>query len=396
MEQKTLTVGANAALVVRPVPGDLRVAGWERSEIMAKTDGEVLDITTQGDQITISCDEDLILYLPRRSPLTVEGVSGDASLQALSGAVTLGPVAGSLTLRDAGDIILDTVAGDLSLRMVGSLKVGSVSGDFALRGGRGDCTVGSIGSDASLRDVEGKVALDHVGSDLYVRAVGSGVKVVAGSDATLYLDPLPGQEYTITAGDDILLRLPPDANVELHLTGGSAGSIHVDFPNVKLDEESQTQTVTLGSGAAKITLTAGDELVVTSRAERWESAADFGVGLLDGVEVIIPPIPPLPPDFSERINRRLEAAMERAHRKAEVAMRRAEVKVRAAEARSRRMQAHMRVGPWKWDLTPHGPVEKGAPVSDEERLAVLRMLQEKKITLEEAEKLLAALEGKGE
>jgi hypothetical protein len=35
-------------------------------------------------------------------------------------------------------------------------------------------------------------------------------------------------------------------------------------------------------------------------------------------------------------------------------------------------------------------------VSDEERLTILRMLEEKKISLEEAEKLLAALEGRGE
>ena len=33
------------------------------------------------------------------------------------------------------------------------------------------------------------------------------------------------------------------------------------------------------------------------------------------------------------------------------------------------------------------------PVSDEERMAILKMLQEKKITSEEADKLLAALEG---
>jgi hypothetical protein len=34
------------------------------------------------------------------------------------------------------------------------------------------------------------------------------------------------------------------------------------------------------------------------------------------------------------------------------------------------------------------------PVSDEERLTVLRLLEQKVITLEEAEALLAALEGK--
>jgi hypothetical protein len=173
-------------------------------------------------------------------------------------------------------------------------------------------------------------------------------------------------------------------------------------------------------------LTSGDDLLVTSQAGAWESAADFGVDMADSGSWGIPPIPPLPPDFSERINRRVQAAMERAQSriqdasrraetlgrradvKVEAALRRAEAKARAAEVRARRgwkveyappsgipsANINLNVGRWKWDVTPHGPVETGQPVSDEERLTILRMLREKKITLEEAEKLLAALEGK--
>jgi hypothetical protein len=36
---------------------------------------------------------------------------------------------------------------------------------------------------------------------------------------------------------------------------------------------------------------------------------------------------------------------------------------------------------------------KSEPVSEEERMAILKMLQEKKITAEQAEQLLQALEG---
>ena len=47
---------------------------------------------------------------------------------------------------------------------------------------------------------------------------------------------------------------------------------------------------------------------------------------------------------------------------------------------------------------PPTPVGTQGPpkeaVSDEERLAILRMLEQKKITLEQAEQLLSALEGK--
>jgi hypothetical protein len=76
-------------------------------------------------------------------------------------------------------------------------------------------------------------------------------------------------------------------------------------------------------------------------------------------------------------------------------MRRAEMKARAAEVRGRR-GAHfdVNVGRWHWEMTPKGPSESAGEVSNEERLAVLNMLKEKKITLEEAEKLLSALEGK--
>ena len=80
-------------------------------------------------------------------------------------------------------------------------------------------------------------------------------------------------------------------------------------------------------------------------------------------------------------------------------MRRAEAKSRAAEHRARNAKVNMNIGRWQWDLTPgQFPPTPGAtpPVSDEERLTILRMLQEKKISLDDAEKLLSSLEGKVE
>jgi hypothetical protein len=414
MQQQTVPVSSNANVLVHAVRGDLRVAGWDRNELMIKTDGSHLDLVTSADPITISCDEDVILYLPRNTTLQVEKVAGDASLQALSGPVTLGPVAGDLTMKDLGPVTLGTVSGDASLRNIGALNAENVSGDFALRGGHGVCAVDTIGGDASIRDIDGMVAIEQVGSDLYVRNVHGAVNVNAGADVALYLEPLPGQTYDITAGDDLILRLSPDTNVKLHLTGGSPDSINVDFPGVELPEGCVGCEVVIGTPAdnmADMLLTAGDDLLVTSQADSWESAADFGVGMGDGSEWNIPPFE-LPDDFSERINQRVQAAMERAqshleaanrraesagHRasiKIEAAMRRAEAKARAAEVRARRGQTNINIGRWNWDVTPHGPTQAAAPVSDTERLTILKMLQEKKITVEEAETLLAALEGK--
>jgi hypothetical protein len=414
MQQQTVPVSPNANVLVRSVRGDLRVAGWDRNELMIKTDGSHLDLVSAADPITLSCDEDVILYLPRSANLQVERVAGDASLQALGGPVTLGPVAGDLTMKDLGPVTLGTVSGDASLRNIGALNAENISGDFALRGGHGVCAVDTIGGDASIRDIDGMLAIESVGSDLYVRNVHAAVNVKAGADVALYLEPLPGLTYDITADDDLILRLSPETNVRLHLTGGSPDSIHVDFPGVEVPEDCSGCEVVIGTPAddmAEMLLTAGDDLLVTSQADSWESAADFGVGMGDGKDWNFPPFE-LPDDFSERINRRVQAAMERAqshleaanrraesagHRasiKIEAAMRRAEAKARAAEVRARRGQATINIGRWNWDGTPHVPVQAAAPVSDEERLTILKMLQEKKITLQEAEKLLAALEGK--
>jgi len=418
MQQQTVSVPPSPSVLVRAVHGDLRVAGWERNELMAKTSGSLLEPVSGTVPITVSCDEDLILYLPQAARLQVELVSGDASLQALSGPVTMGPVEGDLTIKDLGPLTLGKVSGDVSLRHVGALNADSIAGDFTLRGGAGTCVVDTVGGDASIRDVEGMLSIENVGSDLYVRNVHAAVNARAGGDVALYLEPLSGQTYDITAGDDLMLRMPPDSHVKLHLTGSSTESIHVDFPGVDLPEDCFDGEVIIGeqtAGMSEILLTAGGDLLVTSRADSWESAADFGKGMQDASESNFRPFE-LPEDFSERINQRVQASLERAQShleaanrhaenagrrasvKIEAAMRRAEAKARAAEVRARRgqgnVQANLRVGRWNWDLSPHGPVQASAPVSDEERLSILKMLQEKKITVEEAEKLLAALEGK--
>lgn len=406
MKQQTVPVSSSPNIVIEPIPGDLRAAGWDRSEIMVKTDGEALEITAKTDPIIISCDEDLIVYLPRGANLKVEKISGDASLQALNGPVTLGPVAGDLTMNDLGAVTLGNVAGDASLRNIGALNAETISGDFTLRIGHGTCAIDKIGGDGSVRDVDGMLTIEDVGSDLYVRNVYGGVSVKAGADVAFYVSPKPGQVYDVTAGDDLIARLTPDASVTLHLNASSPDSIQVDFPGVKLPEDCTSCEVTIGErteGMAEMLLTASGDLLVTSQADPWESAAAFDSG---NWRIPIPPIPPLPPDFSERINRRvqesmkraqvhIEAASRRTEAKVQAAMRRAEMKARAAEVRGRRgAKFDVNVGRWNWDPTPHDAGETNEAVSDDERLIILRMLQKKKISLEEAEKLLAALEGK--
>jgi hypothetical protein len=214
-------------------------------------------------------------------------------------------------------------------------------------------------------------------------------------------------------------------DAELDLQGSSFESIRVDFPGVEPLEEGSRRKVVLGSGAAKIQMIAGDDLIVTSRADEWKSLADFDSGSLDELfersfddigrgweDMFERGIPGIPGNLHERISEKVHkaeaAARARAHgdraqRQVEAAMRRAEEKMRAAERRSQFISIGGRHTGGRGPIPPIPPIppvppippaQRSEPVSDEERLTILKMLQEKKISLQDAEKLLAALEGK--
>ena len=124
---------------------------------------------------------------------------------------------------------------------------------------------------------------------------------------------------------------------------------------------------------------------VSNRADAGESADEFGnfAGLNFDWS-----------GFGERISRQVEQATRRAAQRAEEAARRAE---RHAERHARKWNANVKVGRWNWDLNsqnvPPPPPAPSEPVAEEERMAILKMLAEKKITAAQAEELLSALEG---
>src|SRR5512140_1515261 len=145
MQQQTIPVSPNVNVLVHNVAGDLRVAGWDRNELMAKTDADQLDLAAGSDPITISCNEDLILYLPRMANLAVEKMSGDVSIQALQGPGTLGRMSGDLTIDAAGPVNLNKCHGDASRRNVGAINATSIEGDFVVRGAHGPCLLDDVG-----------------------------------------------------------------------------------------------------------------------------------------------------------------------------------------------------------------------------------------------------------
>lgn len=368
---RRIAVTPTISIRIESVSGDLRLVGWDHPEILLKTgDEQALTVQESNDLVTIICREDLSLNVPEGASIHIQSVEGDMSVRNLTGVLDVA-----------------SINGDVALREVGKVVVGTVESDFSLRGAKGDVLVKSIGGDASLREVDGSINLDSVSDDLAIRGVGGNLNVNVDEDVVVHLDPKPGQEYYVLAGDDILLVLPPDANATLSLHGDN---IRMDWPGVAPEEDATSRSVVLGDGSAKINLNAGGDLLVSSRADAAESASEFGnfAGMMfDWGD--------LGRNLGQNISRRAAEAAERAARKAEAAARRTERQIERQMERQFGKHSGRRGSrfAWSWDPSQMQKAPKADPVTDEERMTILRMLAEKKISSEEAEKLLSALEG---
>jgi Xaa-Pro aminopeptidase len=106
---------------------------------------------------------------------------------------------------------------------------------------------------------------------------------------------------------------------------------------------------------------------------------------------------------NEQVARRAQEAAERARRQAERAAERARARAERARAHAEReghKHGHHGVGfRVSWPSSPQAPQPPrpskppAEPVTDAERTAILKMVADKKITADEASRLLSALEG---
>jgi len=366
---KTISVGRSPKIIVDVIDGDLSVVGWD-GDLLIKGDEDEIRMEEKGDQVLLSSDGDLSLRVPKGTSFQFKKIAGDASFRDIQGGIQLKEIEGDLSIRDAGSVSIDVI-----------------HADFSLRGSTGDLFVKNANGDVSIRDVDGNIILETVAADLAVRGVRGNLKVNVGEDVIVYLEPKSDGNYSVVAGDDILLVVPGNANATLTLQGDK---IDVDLPGIEEDEDATKRTVVFGDGSATISLSAGGDVRVSDKPNAGEFAEDFGnfAGLNFDWS-----------GFGERISHQVERAArqaEQAVRRAEEAGRRAE---RHAERHARKWRGKVNVGRWNWDIGPTGvitpPTPPSEPVAEEERLAILKMLQEKKISASQADDLLKALDGGG-
>lgn len=418
MSRISLPTGSVPTVVLR-VDGNLTLKGGADLEITVKSDNGAEPVPElHGDEVSIRCAGSCTVRVPVDARVRIERVGGHATIKSLDGELHIQSVSGHLNLKNVGSARLDRISGHLNARNIGGdLVVGTVDGNASVKDIEGDFTVsGAINGNLSLNDVDGNAT---------ARANGS---------INLTLDPTPGSSYQFETSGSLYCRIPADASLEVDIP--RAASLSIRIPDILLPDPLRAPChFSLADREASLTLAASGALNLAAMPSDWgledldiESGADVG-GVAESIsqqvnqqieaqmemleqqiEAQLARLPALlntaalSPQERERINQRaqetqqraaaraqekIQRAQERLERKLEAARRRAEMKARAAEraARDRRRR------PEPYDFSPPSPEPPSQPVSDAERLMILQMVEQKQITIEEAEQLLAALEG---
>jgi hypothetical protein len=427
MDKQFVTTSASPHIQL-DVSGDLRLKGQDELEVIAKADDpESLTLETQDDQVVIRCMGSCSVRVPRDAVVQVQAVHRDAAIKAID-----------------GDVLVDQVDGDLEMRNLGNIQIGAVHGDLAIKNVDGNLNIDSVDGEISARSVQGdfNVAVSAHGN-LTLSDIGGSAKATVDGNIFLRLDPAPSHEYQFSCHGNIFCRLSGDSSAEINVP--KASQVMVNLPGIHASAPIQSPyALTLGEGDAKITLSADGNVALDTRAPDWGMEdLDFDIsseveGMADVVSQQINQqvesqvrmiedqlnaqlsslsmrlsSAQLSADQARKIEDRAREASERAAARAQQRVQRAQQKMeqklaaaqRKMEAAQRKMEykarAYERVGRHSRHSVSFGfppsstrSAPTGEPVSEDERLMILHMLEDKKITMEEAEQLLTALEGK--
>ena len=425
MDKRSVSTSMSPEVNIGEVQGDLQIKSWDQSEVVVNAETDDLDLQGTADSVTINCQGDCLVRVPQGAKVQVGSIHGDGHAKNLEGDLNIGEVNGSLVLRNVAATQVGAVHGELSVREVdGELRVSQVNGQADVREVHGGCWLQEVNGHMDLRNIEGDL------------------QASAGGNARIRLDSMTGNDYRLTSGGNMHCAIPDDANLKLKLSS-SAELIKVRLPEIsKAYRQGQVELQT-GSGEAAMEISAGGALYLFCQEAEWmggEERDEEGLGemteeysrkIASEVEAQIAAQMDainrqideqmsrisesigsvgFSPEQTQRIIEQARQASERGTERAQEKIRRAQEKLerKLEHAQHRReIKAQINVGrgrhSWGFEIprppaSPTPPVAPVAParppVSEEERLLILKMLEQKKISLEEADNLLSALEGK--
>ena len=430
MFEQTIETSGTPHVTITKCARNLLVLGRDGVQIAVRVDGTAEDLTLEreGETLTLSASEDCEITCPTGSTLTVQTCHGNAKIDGVAGTIALETVHGNLTLKDVGPTEFACVDGNLYVRDVGGVLRGKtvggnarvrdvegacalekVNGNLHVRDVDGDLQTETVGGNAQADDVRGQYAAKKVGGNLTFGEVQGGVMAEqVGGNARLSPPFASGVAYQVSAGGNLDIHVPENADLRLTLRAG--GGVRSKIAGLMLEEANGKMTGVLGDGEARLEAQAGGLISLRGRGSAGGSPGEFEFNMefLDDLEGIGPMVEARVNEAMAELQVRLDQGlgqidsdklrfkMERAVEKSARAAERAAEEVRRAaerEAQKARMRAERSQRSWE-RASGQKSRPRPEPVGEEEQLRVLRMVEQGKLTPEQAADLLAAMKGR--
>lgn len=374
--QQIFPVNENTVVEIRG-HGNARLSGWDRPEVSVDIDPSALRVDQGQNALSITCVDDCEIFVPAATKVLVTKIGGDAHMTNLP-----------------GDFSIEKVGGNLTLQQIGAVSIHKVGGNCRVQIASGLVSIEKVGGNFDGLDLQRGLDLPSVGGNISATGVKATASARAGGNIYLSLEEVKDSAMQFRAGGDIRMQLPGITNGVFTLSSGGE-DIQVTLAGRSERFSRKEYALSLGKGGADFTLRAGDSITVSDQPLSGGPSENFGK-----------------PGWEERLNERIRSRVEYSMNSAELsdridrtvteALRRAQERVQAAMQRVEREWPEKEWGftpsPVQPPVTPAPPEPPATPttasdgVSDEERLLILRMLQEKKITVEQAEALMDELE----
>jgi hypothetical protein len=371
--------GVNVPVVLQNIGGDLRLRGRPGDRLTVDGDNPSVEQIGEDQPYVVRCGGDVRISVPEGVSVSVQNVGGDAKLTDLAGALDIKNVGGDLVVRNAQDVQIKAIGGDLRIKRA-----------------EGNVTIETIGGDATIREVDGAAWIASAGADLYVRNVEGGcVAENIGADLVLNIDFRPEVDYRFGVGGDVLCRVQPDADVRFLLPADV--EVQFDVAADLSEDGDHQQVVLLGDGSATVHITRAQSLRLVGEEEDY--MLSLGVQIEEELEARMSTLEEKLSQQLAGLDERIQAKSEQFATHAEKIARKAEREAeRAAEQIRRSLDRQLKrkrdAGPrrMRFTVSDSAASRRADPVSEQERLMILQMVRDNKISIEEAERLLSALD----
>lgn len=428
--KQTLNISHENPIVHIKAYGGLQIMGGESTEVICDVESpDLVTLLEEEGQVYVTANASCQLTLPVSSFIEIEKGMGSIEIEHNENQIKIGKVLGNLILQHVKTAKVGKIGGNFSVRHASDIiSVGKVGGEIVVEnvgsfsceksGGRcfckdiqGDFSLGKAGGGTKAENITGKLVLNKLGGSLVAKnvniakdiSVGGDVRIKssctfvedialrAGGDIHVSLDDwLDGQNLSFRAGGDVDVALDEGFEGAVFSLSSSSEDIRINFKNLDLEIDQGHYDYQVGESDRKIDIAAGGDIAISGLSD-----VEF-----NGEKVI--------EDLSEYFDYQESPYSELIQDRVRFATRKADAKIKAAQVRLEQIQEQVEkfrgfdVGfegteniPEPAPVPPIPPVSRGVRkkgATDEERLMILKMLQEKTISVDEAETLFKALE----